>query len=261
MTRKICDFQDPVHGIPLALWEIDYMELKNSPFQRVESTNLRNKLAQSINVGFFVPLLIVFKDGVPLIVDGQHRYHAFMRAKGAFPILCIEIPERFMYNALIYNIEASDKIKDTCTKVHSMYNHFVIETPEKSEKTLAEYLLDTPYYISLAFAYVDYELSSPSLVETVVKKFDGWIDAPLPVAAEERQRRGQAIAKLEATVNEVAARDGIGGSGAFQLKSAIVSKSSGALWGRKRNVGEDFHYALGMLTEHILISDWSFLGS
>jgi hypothetical protein len=30
----------------------------------------------------------------------------------------------------------------------------------------------------------------------------------------------------------VASRDGIGGQGAFQLKSAIVSKTNMALWGR-----------------------------
>lgn len=256
----LATFEEPVNGITLRLWSIHYEKLRVSPFQRVESTNLRNKLAQSIAVGFFVPLLVVRIGDEFLIVDGQHRYHAFIRAKGNFPMLCIEIPEEFMYKALIYNIESPDKIKDTCTKVYSVYSHFVEDKPEEIETFMAPYTLDNPHYITLAYAYTEFELSSPSLVETVVKKFDRWLVTPLAEAAMERRLRGELVAKVEQAVNDVALRDGITGQGAFQLKSAVVSKSSGALWGRKRNVDEDFHYALGMLIEQIYGNDWSFLG-
>jgi len=256
---KIAEWQEPIHGEKLILWSIPYMELEISPYQRKESTNLRNKLAASINIGFFSPLLVVRKEEKWLIIDGQHRKHAFMRAKGNFPMQCIEIPEKFMYYPLIFNIEKSDQIKDICVKVHAMYLDFVDNSGDKTERDLTEFLMDNPYYISLSFAHVEFELSSPSLVETSVKKFDDWAEGSLAETIYERRKRGELIANLAQTVEEVAERDGICGQAAFQLKKAIISKTNVGLWGRKRSIDETFDEAIAMMVDFILTKDWSFL--
>jgi len=255
---EICTFTEPVHNIELKLHMKTPTELTMSPFQRKQSDNFVKKLSQSISLGFFVPLLVVRdEDGNLVVIDGQHRILAMIRAKGNFPIPCIELPQRYMYHALIYNVELADKIKDICTKAFYIYENFVNETPEVKESKISDYFRGIPYYISLGYAHVEQGLSSPSLVETSIKKFDGWIDLPLKDCREERIHRGHLIALLEDTVNNAAKAAGFSD---YFLKQAIVSKTNKALWGMKRTVDETFNNAMDMMIDHIEGTSWEFLG-
>lgn len=256
--RVIAEWNEPINGAPLRLIEIQWTDLKNSPFQRAESTGLKNKLASSITHGFFVPLLVVRYNGEWVIVDGQHRKAAIMKAKGNIMVTCIEVPLSFMYQPLIYNVEMGDKIKDTCLKVHALYCQLAMEQPETLELSIAPMLLNSPHFATLAFAHVENELSSPSLVETAVKKFDDWTKLPLNESIEERRSRACMVADLEASVNSVAARDGFR---EHPLKAAVITKTNVALWGKARNVSEEFSTAIQMMIDHIESSDWSFLST
>lgn len=253
MTEQICTFTEPVHEIELTLWKIDLFELKTSPFQRKESDNFVKKLSNSIGLGFFAPLLVVNDEGEWIVIDGQHRIAALLKAKGNFPVPCIELPKRFMLHALTYNVELADKIKDICTKGYYLYSYFVENYPESTEQKLSDYFFSSPYYVSLAFAYIQHGLSSPSLVETSVKKFDDWIDLTLPQCRDERERRGYLISSLENTVNNVGFSD-------YFLKQAIISKTNKALWGNKRKLNETFENGINQMIDHIESTDWSFLG-
>ena len=104
------------------------------------------------------------------------------------------------------------------------------------------------------------ELASPSLVKTAIKKFDDWLELPLAEAIHIRRSRGEAIAYLAKTVNEVAERDGLIGQGSHLLKSSIMSKTTMALWGRAKSTDNGFDQAIQAMLEHILNNDWSWLG-
>ena len=260
--REIARFTEPVKGYELTLWELSLNEIDLSPYQRQVSTLLKNRLAtHSISYGFFSPVLVVRKGDRFILVDGQHRIEALSMISRSTTVLALEIPKHMKHYPLIYNIEMSDKIKDICAKIYALYVDHSQQTPDADEKSLAPFLDYSPYYATLAFAHVEFELSSPSLVETAIKKFDDWIDGALQYTLQERRLRGQKVAELEQVVNEVAATAGISGSGAFQLKSAIVSKTNVAIWGKKRSVDEDFNSAISIMIEHIYSRDWSFLAS
>jgi len=257
---KLLSFKEPIHEIELHVWSIPILTLENSPYQRKMSTDIRNKLASSLTVGMLGMLTVVQVDGQWLVVDGQHRRSAFIKAKGNAEVICLEIPAEFRYHALLFNIEKADQIKDSCLKVYHMYEDLAEKNPERTEKWLQQYLLGKPYYASLAYAYVMNELSSPSLVETAVKKFDDWLELPLSEAIHVRRNRGEAIAYLAKTVNEVAERDGLIGQGSHLLKSSIMSKTTMALWGRAKRTDNGFDQAIQAMLEHILQNDWSWLG-
>ena len=260
--REIARFTEPVKSYELTLWELSLNEIDLSPYQRQVSTLLKNRLATtSISKGFFVPVLVVRVGDRFILIDGQHRIEALGKVSQNATILAIELPKHMKHYPLIYNVEMSDKIKDICLKVYALYVDHAQKDPEAMEKDLGPFIAWQPHYATLAFAHVEHELSSPSLVETAVKKFDGWIDGALQYALLERRLRGQKVAELEQVVNEVAASAGIGGQGAFQLKGAIVSKTNVAIWGKKRSVDEDFNSAISMMIEHIYSRDWSFLAS
>lgn len=258
MADLLTTFTEPVHGIECSIYMVSPFELQRSPFQRGESTNFVKKLAQSISIGFFAPPLVVRdEEGNFVIIDGQHRLAAMLKAKGNFPIPVIELPRRYMYYALTYNVELSDKIKDICTKGYYIYDHFARETPEAKESSLDDYFLGMPHYMTLSFAFMEHGLHSPSLVEVPTKKLDDWTDLPLHAARENRVERGHLIALLENAVNQ-AAKDA--GFSEHLLKQAIVSKTNMALWGRKRNVDEAFNEGIDKMIGHIETTDWSFLG-
>jgi hypothetical protein len=257
MAELLTTFTEPVHGIECRIWMVTPLELELSPFQRKESDNFVKKLAKSISIGFFAPPLVAVIDEKFVVIDGQHRLQAMIRAKGNFSIPAIELPKRYMYYALTYNVELADKIKDICTKGFYIYEHFTRETPEAKESSLSDYFLGIPYYITLSFAFMKHGLNSPSLVEVPTKKLDDWLDIPLHTSYEERQERGHAVQMLEETVNSAAKKAGFS---EHILKQAIVSKTNMALWGRKRNVDEAFFEGINMMIEHIEKTDWGFLG-
>lgn len=255
--QHLTTFTEPVHGIECSIWMVHPFDLKLSPFQRKESDNFAKKLTQSVSIGFFAPLLVIRdEEGNFIIIDGQHRLRAILKAKGNFPIPVIELPKRYMYYALTYNVELSDKIKDICTKGFYIYNHFASDTPEVKETTLNDYFLGMPHYMTLSFAYMEYGLNSPSLVEVPTKKLDDWIELPLHIAKETRMERGHLITLLEEAVNRAAKEAGFTD---HILKQAIVSKTNMALWGRKRNVDEAFNEGIDKMIEHIEKTNWGFL--
>lgn len=256
MAEHLVNFTEPVHGIECELWMVSPFEMENSPFQRNQSDNFTKKLAGSISIGFFGAMLGIREGDIFYIVDGQHRKNAMLKAKGNFPVPFIVLPKRFMYYALTYNVELSDKIKDICTKGFYIYNHFVKETPEAKETSLDDYFLGMPHYMTLSFAFMEYGLHSPSLVEVPTKKLDDWIELPLHTAKETRMERGHLIALLEEAVNRAAKEAGFTD---HLLKQAIVSKTNMALWGRKRNVDEAFNEGIDRMIEHVENTNWGFL--
>lgn len=258
MTEKLCTFAEPINGVECELWLIDFKELENSEYQRAFSKNLSNKLSASVLRGFFMPLIVIWEDGAWKIIDGQHRKAAVLKAKGAEAIPAIKVPSRFKYYTLLYNIEKADAIKDRCMKAHKLYTDFTDLFPEKNEGDLREYVNNEPHLITLAFAYMEHDLKSPSLLETSLKKFDHFVDnLSLPKAIETRKHRGHLASVLESTVYDAANNAGFSD---FILKQAIVSKTNKQLWEGKRSLDVAFDDGVEQMIDFIESKDWSFLG-
>lgn len=250
-------FNEPVKSQTFSFELIARSALELSPYQRSFASALVNKLTTSISNGFLVPVLMVRKDGKNLIVDGQHRLRAADKVlQNDYQVPCIVLPEAFLDLPLTYNIEQKDNIRDITTKVHSLYVDYTAKSPEIEENSLGKAVLYTPYYLSIAFAFMEYALSSPSLVESAVKKLDReFLPKPLSEAIIERREMGYLVRNLEDVVYEQTEKYAIKD---YNLKMAIISKSSQALWGRKR-VKEDFYEGMSMLTDQIRNTDWSWM--
>jgi len=252
-------FKEPRQGVELEFRLIPRHLLKNSPFQRNLSVTLVNKLSGSIFYGFLIPLLVVpGEDGTFEVVDGQHRLAGLHKSKGGdVEVPCIVAPRWVRELPIIFNIEKGDNIKDKATKLYNLYMHKLAEVPSMEEKELARSCGYESYLLTIAFSFMEYNLKSPSLVETVVKLLDkDFVDAPLEEAVEERRRRGKKVAELEEAVVEVCSSCGITD---FNLKRAVVSRSKEALWGRKRSVAESFSEGMEMMIAKVMTTDWSYL--
>jgi len=195
------------------------------------------------------------------VIDGQHRLAAADKLKGREPFFvpCIILPERYRDRPLFYNIEKSDNIRDQATKVYNLYNHYLETAPDTIENTLAPSCAYMSYLISIAFAYREFSISSPSLIEPPCKKLDSraFLGEPISSAVAIRRNRAMLIRDLEAAINATCGEYNIKD---FQLKTAIVSQASQRLWGaRVRKVEEAFEEGIQALIATINDSDWSWM--
>lgn len=254
-------FTEPVRDVECRFELIDRTALVMSPYQRDLATTLVNKLLVSVDQGFIVPLLVVEVDGMFEVIDGQHRLAAVDKLKGreSYSVPCIVLPERFKERPLFFNIEKSDNIRDQATKIYNLYNHFIETAPEMNERALAPACGFMSYLISIAFAYKEFDISSPSLVEPPCKKLDAkdFLDNSLVDAVIVRRNRAMLIRDLENAVNQAANDYNVKD---FQLKTAMVSQASQRLWGaRVRHVDQSFEDGITDLIEEIKNSDWSWM--
>lgn len=262
-------YKEPIKNLNFQFALVKRSLIVNSPYQRELSTALVKKLVNSVDQGFIVPVILTPKeDGFFDLTDGQHRLSAADKLAGGldYEVPAVIIPVEFRDFPLFYNIEKSDNIKDKCEKLYRLYcDKAEIEgVLEKDIMAAANY---EAYLFSLAFAYCENGLKSPSLVEPPVKKIDkGFLmgqkpsgelyQLPLKESILIRRERGILIASLERTVEEVCQDYGISD---FNLKRTIVSKSSQALWGMRRKIEESFEDALPMLMSQIYEMDWSWM--
>ncbi len=254
-------FVEPIRGVECTFEMIIRTSLVPSPYQRDLGTALVNKLLTSVDIGFIVPILVVQNNGVYEVIDGQHRLAAADKLKGREPyfVPCIILPERFKDRPLFFNIEKSDNIRDQATKVYNLYNHFLETAPDTIETTLAGSCGYMSYLISVAFAYREFEISSPSLVEPPCKKLDAksFLGEPLSTAVHIRRNRGMLLRDLESAVNRVCEENSIKD---FQLKNAIISQSSQRIWGsRVRHVDSSFEDGIQELITAIEDGNWSWM--
>jgi hypothetical protein len=249
-------FKEPVKGVEIECKVVRLSELRLHRYQRDLSSGLVGKLVNSIGYGFVNPLIVNSKGEV---LDGQHRIEALKKLTSSedpkVPVFVV--PDSWELLPLRLNVEKTDNVKDKCTKLHKLYLDQFIENPEMSEVELNAASGYMPCLFTLAFSYCESGLKSPSLVETCIKKFDGIIEQPLMETITIRRLRGERVQELADLVDEIAMENGFRD---FNLKKAVISKSTMQLWGRARSAGMDFDDAMSELVETIEMTDWSRFG-
>jgi len=248
-------FKEPVKGLDLEIKLVALNDLYLSKYQRQPSPALTNRLVSSLDVGFIDPLLITPSLEV---IDGQHRIEALKKIlSGDALIPCVVVPETLRHRPLAWNIEKVDNIKDISQKLYYLYMD-VSEWPESTEKNIGAASLYTPSYITLAFSFMENNLGSPSLVQGAVKKLDKefFIQTPLTEAVDIRRSMAMKARNLEDCVYETAEEWRIND---FNLKKALITKSSQAIWGRKTKLEETFDEGMEKLIEEIRDGNWSWM--
>jgi len=251
-------YKEPVRGNVFEFKLVPINDFVGGQFQRNLSTGLVNKLVMSIDRGFVIPVVAVAKDnGEYEIIDGQHRIENLRKRSDDCMVPTIVVPEEFKFRPLLLNIEKGDNIKDKCDKIYNLYIWHAQNKPEIEEKELLPAAGFEPSLFTLAFSYNEFTLASPSLVETVTKKFDSVIDDTVESAIIERRNRARKVSDLANLVDEIALENGFKD---FNLKRAMISKSSMVLWGRARLLDIDFYDGINSLMDQIEQTDWSGYG-
>lgn len=253
-------YNEPVNQIGLRFAMIPRSQIKLSPYQRDTAPTLLSSLAASMHEGFLVPIIVVqINDSLYECPDGQHRLEsADKNCSGDYLVPSVIVPYYFKERFLMFNIEKADDIRAQATKVYNFYIDKTKEQPDKKESDFAISFGYMSYIISIAFAFREDAIDSPSLIESPCKKLDNksFLNEPLASAIEIRRQRGHLVRDLNALVQSVAFNYGISD---FNLKKAIISKASQKLWGGKRSIDDSFENGIRLLMGQIDSMDWSWM--
>ena len=208
------DLKDPLKRQPLAITLARKADLTVIGHQRKpRPAHLKALSASMERMGFITPLVAVQRDDKYVIIDGQHRFQAGVElGVKEFPI--VVVPGKLARRMMSLNVEQSLNIRERSSIALSIYREMLEESP-----TLAEDdgevvdVIEMAHMVTLGLAYEGSGRLAGSAFEPLLKKCDGFLDAPLQEAYEIRQGRAQKV--LEAAKRVKAVEDALKAHGAW----------------------------------------------
>jgi len=208
------DLKDPLKRQPLAITLARKADLTVIGHQRKpRPAHLKALSASMERMGFITPLVAVERDDKYVIIDGQHRFQAGVElGVKEFPI--VVVPGKLARRMMSLNVEQSLNIRERSSIALSIYREMLEESP-----TLAEDdgevvdVIEMAHMVTLGLAYEGSGRLAGSAFEPLLKKCDGFLDAPLQQAYEIRQGRAQKV--LEAAKRVKAVEDALKAHGAW----------------------------------------------
>jgi ParB family chromosome partitioning protein len=246
-------FDDPSkkQGLQFALLPAARLEVISH--QRKPSDTHVKKLVASIeHIGFVAPLVVVERevdgDARYVIIDGQHRFLAARSLEiGTFP--AIVVPEALARRMMRLNIEKEPNIRERSAVALSIYRELVEDTPALSEDDaqVAD-AVEQAHYVTLGLGYEESGRLAGSSFEPILKKCDGFLDAPLEKSYLERQERAAQV--LEANKLVKAVSDKLKEMGAWHqfIGAQIISYANPLKRARKQS---SFESAFGKLLDRL----------
>jgi ParB family chromosome partitioning protein len=217
-------YREPLGGHPLLFVSLPLDKVEPTPYQRDVSDAHVRKLTRAMDKTkrYLDPIVVVHEDSKYLTPNGNHRL-TVMRELGAKAILGLLVPEKEVaYQILALNIEKAHNLRERALEVVRMYHDLVGNSRDK-EKTF-ELEFEEPSLVTLGFCYEKRGRISGGAYHPALRKVDDWVDAPLPKAAEERERRADLVLELDEAVNEAVQKLKARGLTSPYLKSFVVAR-------------------------------------
>ena len=181
--------------------------------RKARPAHLKALTASMQRMGFVTPLTVVERDGGYVIIDGQHRYQVGLElGMKEFPV--VVVPERLARRMMSLNVEQSLNIRERATIAVSIYREVLEQAPDTAEDD-GEIVdaLETAHLVTLGLAYERSGRLAGSAFESMLKKCDGFLDAPLSEAYDIRLGRAERL--LEAAKAVKAVEDALKARGAW----------------------------------------------
>ena len=217
-------YKEPLGGHELLLVSLPIERVAPTPFQRDVSDAHVRKLTHAMDKTqrFLDPVIVVRTDDGYKTPNGNHRLTA-LRELGAQAVIGLLVPEaRVAYHILALNIEKAHNLRERALEVARMYRDLATFSSD-SEATF-ELEFEEASLVSLGLAYEQRGRLAGGTYHPVLRKVDGFIDAPLAEALPERERRAELILKLDDAVSAAVAKLKEKGLTSPYLKPFVVAR-------------------------------------
>ncbi len=244
-------FREPLKGYELEFAILPVEKIVIPSIQRELSDMHIKRLMESMEkVGFVEPLSVV-PDGKGSyeVINGQHRLEAG-RQLGMKEFPAIILPPELKNYIIALNIEKVPSLKDRAHQAYEIFTTHLKENPELPEYRLEKFV-EEAYLITVGFVVDRFgDRKFPGYAfEKVLKKVDFFLESPLSLAEEEREKRAKVLLSAKEVLNK--RYEELGLKNALQ-KEAIVSKALQSIYGRYvRVIGDDFYTVFEKLMEAI----------
>jgi len=201
----IGSYSDPFGGTPVLFVALPIDAVEPTPYQRDPSEPHVKRLMTVIEkVGRFLDPVVIVRDGDRYWTpNGNHRLQA-MRKLGARTITGLLVPESDVaFKILALNTEKAHNVKEKSLEVIRMARALA-ERGAGRESDHAFEFEEAPF-LTLGAAYEERRSLGGGGYHSVLRRIDDFLDAPLPKAVRERERRAAKLLKLDDAVSKVVA--------------------------------------------------------
>lgn len=235
------------HWTIVAALPIDMVE--PTPFQRDLSATHVKRLTDVIDKldRFLDPVITVYNEpsGKYWTPNGNHRLNA-MKNLGAKSIVSLVVPDvAVAYKILALNTEKAHNVKEKSLEVIRMARSLAELDPRPEQDFSMEF--EDPYLLTLGACYEQRARFSGSAYAPVLKRVEGFIDAPLPESIVVREERAAVLLELDdavaAAVKELKER----GFENPYLKAFVIARINPLRF--KRGATGEFADVLGKMLE------------
>ena len=199
-------FIEPVKKQELTFSVLPVSRLEVIKHQRKPSDSQVKRLVTSIErIGFVAPLVVVAWNGGYLIIDGQHRFLA-AKELGARSLPAVIVPKEMARRMLNLNVEKEPNIRERSSVALSIYRELVEQEPKlnEDEAHVAD-AVEHAHYVTLGLGYEQDGRLAGSSFEPILKKCDGFIDAPVAECLPVREERAAKVVEANKRVRTIAA--------------------------------------------------------
>ncbi|MCE9582216.1 MAG: ParB/RepB/Spo0J family partition protein [Planctomycetes bacterium] len=199
----LCGYREPLGGTPVVLAALPIDKVAPTPFQRDLSDAHAKRLTATIGkiARYFDPIVTVPSGDGFWTPNGRHRLEAMTRL-GAKTIIALVLPDpEIQYKILALNVEKAHNLREKALEVIRMYRAMA-EDIEGLESAHA-FEFEEPAFATLGLCYEKNGRFSGGAYNPILKRVDGWFEAPLKKALPMREKRAAKIEKLDARVTEV----------------------------------------------------------
>jgi ParB family transcriptional regulator, chromosome partitioning protein len=198
-------FRDPAKRRGLHFDVLPMAKLEVISHQRKASDAHVKRVMDSVDrVGFLAPVVVVQRDGGGyLIIDGQHRFLA-AKELGLRRIPAVIAPRDVARRMLTLNVEKEPNIRERSAVALSIYRELVDAEPGMTEDDpeVAD-AVQQPHYVTLGLGYAASGRLAGSQFESILRKCDGFMDAPLAESLPVREARAGRVVEAHRLVRAV----------------------------------------------------------
>jgi ParB family chromosome partitioning protein len=198
-------FRDPAKRRGLHFDVLPMAKLEVISHQRKASDAHVKRVMDSVDrVGFLAPVVVVERDGGGyLIIDGQHRFLA-AKELGLRRIPAVIAPRDVARRMLTLNVEKEPNIRERSAVALSIYRELVDAEPGMTEDDpeVAD-AVQQAHYVTLGLAYAASGRLAGSQFEPILRKCDGFMDAPLAESLPVREARAGRVVEAHRLVRAV----------------------------------------------------------
>jgi len=219
-------YREPFGGTPLLLAALPIDRVEPTPYQRDPSEPHVKRLMGVIEtIGRFLdPIVAVREDGQYLTPNGNHRLQA-LKKLGVKTVIALLVPDATVaFKILALNTEKAHNLREKSLETIRMARALAKMPDRDQPESAFSFEFEQPAFLTLGKCYEERPRFSGGAYQSILRRVDIFLDAPMSQAIKERERRGKKILKLDDAVSAAVEKLKAKGLTSPYLKPFVVSR-------------------------------------